>query len=57
MIQDILQQAQGNLFKLTIATVGIVSIIFHILPKSENKSGFFGFIGESMKFIKTIFKK
>ena len=57
MIQEILQQAQGNLFKITIATVGIVSIILHILPKGESKSGFFGFIGESMKFIKNIFKK
>lgn len=57
MIQEILQQAQGNLFKITIATVGVVSIILHILPKGESKSGFFGFIGESMKFIKNIFKK
>jgi hypothetical protein len=57
MIQEILQQAQGNLFKITIATVGVVSIILHILPKGESKSEFFGFIGESMKFIKNIFKK
>tara|TARA_Y100000114_G_scaffold18116_1_gene14512 strand:+ start:504 stop:677 length:174 start_codon:yes stop_codon:yes gene_type:complete len=57
MIEEILSQSKANLFKMAIATVGIISIVLHILPKGEKKSGFFGFIGESMKFVKNIFKK
>ena len=57
MIEEILSPSKANLFKMAIATVGIISIVLHILPKGEKKSGFFGFIGESMKFVKNIFKK
>ena len=42
MIQEILELTKGNLLKMGLATVGILSIIFHILPKGEKKAGFFG---------------
>ena len=57
MIQEIIELAKGNLLKLTIATIGILSIVFHILPKGEKKSGFFGSLGAAINFIKNIFKK
>ena len=57
MIQEIIELAKGNLLKMTIATIGILSIIFHILPKGEKKSGFFGLLGDIINFIKNIFKK
>ena len=57
MIQEIIELAKGNLLKMTIATIGILSIVFHILPKGEKKSGFFGLIGDAINFIKNIFKK
>jgi hypothetical protein len=57
MIQEIIGAAKGNLFKIAIATIGILSIVFHILPKGEKKAGFFGIIGSATNFIKNIFKK
>ena len=57
MIQEILELTKGNLLKMGLATIGILSIIFHILPKGEKKAGFFGFIGSAINFIKNIFKK
>tara|TARA_B100001093_G_C26127026_1_gene717444 strand:- start:73 stop:246 length:174 start_codon:yes stop_codon:yes gene_type:complete len=57
MIQEILELTKGNLLKMGLATVGILSIIFHILPKGEKKAGFFGLIGSAINFIKNIFKK
>ena len=54
MIQEIIELAKGNLLKITIATIGILSIVFHILPKGEKKSGFFGLIGDAINFIKNI---
>ena len=57
MIQEILELTKGNLLKLGLATIGILSIIFHILPKGEKKAGFFGLIGNTINFIKNIFKK
>ena len=57
MIQEILELTKGNLLKMGLATIGILSIIFHILPKGEKKAGFFGLIGNTIKFIKNIFKK
>jgi hypothetical protein len=57
MIQEILELTKGNLLKMGLATIGILSIIFHILPKGEKKAGFFGLIGDAINFIKNIFKK
>ena len=57
MIQEIIELTKGNLLKITIATIGILSIVFHILPKGEKKSGFFGILGDAINFIKNIFKK
>ena len=57
MIQEIIELSKGNLFKISIATIGILSIVFHILPKGEKKAGFFGVIGIAINFIKNIFKK
>ena len=57
MIQEILELTKGNLLKMRLATIGILSIIFHILPKGEKKAGFFGLIGSVINFIKNIFKK
>ena len=57
MIQEIIELAKGNLLKITIAIIGILSIVFHILPKGEKKSGFFGILGDGINFIKNIFKK
>ena len=57
MIQEILELTKGNLLKMGLATVRILSIIFHILPKGEKKAGFFGLIGSAINFIKNIFKK
>jgi len=57
MIQEIIELAKSNLLKITIATIGILSIVFHILPKGEKKSGFFGILGDAINFIKNIFKK
>ena len=57
MIQEIIELTKGNLLKMTIATIGILSIIFHILPKGKEKSGFFGLVGDAINFIKNIFKK
>lgn len=57
MIQEIIELSKGNLFKISIATIGILSIVFHILPKGEKKAGFFGVIGSAINFIKNIFKK
>jgi nicotinamide riboside transporter PnuC len=57
MIQEILELTKGNLLKMALATIGILSIIFHILPKGEKKAGFFGLIGSAINFIKNIFKK
>ena len=57
MIQEIIELAKSNLLKITIATIGILSIVFHILPKDEKKSGFFGILGDAINFIKNIFKK
>ena len=52
MIQEILNQSTGELFKMALSIIGITCLILHILPKSEKKSGFFGFIQEIMKFFK-----
>ena len=57
MIQEIIELSKGNLFKISIATIGILSIVFHILPIGEKKAGFFGVIGSAINFIKNIFKK
>ena len=57
MIQEILELTKGNLLKMGLATIGILSIIFHILPKGEKKAGFFALIGSVINFIKNIFKK
>jgi hypothetical protein len=57
MIQEILELTKGSLLKIGLATIGILSIILHILPKGEKKAGFFGFIGDAINFIKNIFKK
>ena len=40
MIQEIIELAKGNLLKMTIATIGILSIVFHILPKGEKNLDF-----------------
>jgi len=52
MIQEILSKSTGELFKMALSIIGITCLILHILPKSEKKSGFFGFIQEIMKFLK-----
>lgn len=57
MIQEILELTKGNLLKMGLAVIGILSIVLHILPKGEKKAGFFGFIGDAINFIKNIFKK
>tara|TARA_X000000950_G_C13891506_1_gene651044 strand:+ start:2088 stop:2255 length:168 start_codon:yes stop_codon:yes gene_type:complete len=52
MIQEILDKSTGELFKMALSIIGITCLILHILPKSEKKSGLFGFIQETMKFFK-----
>ena len=57
MIQDILNLSRGEILKLAIACVGVMAILFHILPKSKNKEKTTGFICEILNLIKGIFKK
>lgn len=57
MIKDILQQIDGQLIKLGILAFGLLSLLFHILPKSEKKQETVGFFSEILNFVKAFFKK
>lgn len=57
MIKDILQQIDGQLIKLGILAFGLLSLLFHILPKSEKKQEAVGFFSEILNFVKAFFKK